>query len=211
MSRRVSIAVLTLISTVLDRRRRNRRPRAQDVTGTKLPLVLSSTALAVAVLGTTPLAAIAQNAVFPRNSVGSVQLKRGAVTAAKIAPDAVRSAHVQDGSLLAKDFKPGQLPQGPKGDKGDQGVPGAQGATNVVVRRSSPPPGAFGHAFAHCNPGERAVGGGVGIPEDGASDALTVRDSKPFPLTGTPTGWQAAVSSTVFSRSWAVYVICSSP
>ena len=84
---------------------------------TKLPLVLSATALAVAVLGTTPLVAIAQNVAFPRSSVGTAQLKRNAVTPAKIAPDAVRAAHVQNGSLLAADFKPGQIPQGPKGDR----------------------------------------------------------------------------------------------
>ena len=61
-----------------------------------------------------------------RNSVGTLQLKRNAVTARKIAPNAVRGAHVLDGSLLATDFKGGQLPAGPKGDKGDKG---AQGAT----------------------------------------------------------------------------------
>jgi hypothetical protein len=37
----------------------------------RLPLVLSATALVVSVLGTTPLAAIAQNAVFPPGSVGA--------------------------------------------------------------------------------------------------------------------------------------------
>jgi hypothetical protein len=93
----------------------------------RLPLVLSATALAIAVLGTTPLGAIAQNAAFPRNSVGSAQLQRNAVTAAKLAPNAVRAGHVLDGSLLAADFKPGQLPQGPKGDKGDKGERGEKG------------------------------------------------------------------------------------
>jgi hypothetical protein len=79
----------------------------------------------------------------------------GAVTAAakkikgtQIASNAITSAKVKDGTLLAKDFKKGQLPKGdagaagargpagangaagasgatgPKGDKGDQGVPG---------------------------------------------------------------------------------------
>ena len=184
---------------------------------TKLPLILSATALAVAVLGATPLAAIAQNVAFPRSSVGSVQLKRGAVTAAKIAPDAVRAAHVHNGSLLAADFKPGQLPQGPKGDKGDRGEKGEKGekgdagATNVVVRRAVRQAGFLTHTTVSCNPGERAVGGGAGEIDDGTTGALTVRDSRPTPLTGTPTGWQAAVSSTVAGLEWAVYVICSSP
>jgi len=181
---------------------------------TKLPLILSATALAVAVLGATPLAAIAQNVAFPRSSVGSAQLKRGAVTAAKIAPDAVRAAHVQNGSLLAADFKPGQIPQGPKGDKGDKGEKGEkgevgdQGATNVVVRSKAGFAGG-GHMTAECNPGERAVGGGAGWASDGATSAVRVTDSKPWPLTGTPTGWQAGASAT--GAPWAVYVICSSP
>lgn len=100
-----------------------------------LPVVLSATALVVTVLGATPLGAIAQNAAFPRNSVGTGQLKRNAVTPAKLAPNAVRSAHVLDGSLLASDFKPGQLPQGPKGDKGDKGDKGERGDPGVPATR----------------------------------------------------------------------------
>ncbi len=143
----------------------------------KLPLVLSTTALVVSVLGTTPLAAIAQNAAFPPNSVGSTQLKRNAVGAAKLAPNAVRSGHVLDGSLLVEDFRPGQIPQGPKGDQGDKGdrgdggEKGDAGATNVVVRQGPSYPATVGsaHQKALCNPGERAVGGGAGTTQDGAS------------------------------------------
>jgi len=194
---------------------RHRHPRASvAATSTRLPLVLSATALAVAVLGTTPLVATAQNVAFPRSSVGSAQLKRNAVTAAKIAPDAVRAAHVQNGSLLAADFKPGQLPQGPKGDKGDRGEEGDkgekgdEGATNVVVR-SRAGFASGGHITADCNPGERAVGGGAGWARDGRTSAVKVTDSKPWPLTGIPTGWQAGADAT--GEPWAVYVICSSP
>ena len=180
----------------------------------KLPFVMSAAALAVAVLGTTPLVAIAQNVAFPRGSVGTVQLKRGAVSAAKIAPDAVRTAHVQNGSLLAADFKSGQLPQGPKGDKGDRGEKGERGeigergATNVVVR-SKAGFSVGGHMRAECNTGERAVGGGAGWAEDGRISTVRVTDSKPWPLTGVPTGWQAGVDAS--GEPWAVYVICASP
>ena len=48
---------------------------------------------------------------LPRNSVGTKQLKKGAVTAAK----------VKDRSLLAKDFRRGQLPAGPTGPSGPPG------------------------------------------------------------------------------------------
>ncbi len=59
---------------------------------------------------------------LPKNSVGTKQLKKNAVTGAK----------VKDGSLLAKDFEVGQLPAGPRGAVGPQGVagtPGPAGAT----------------------------------------------------------------------------------
>jgi hypothetical protein len=80
-------------------------------------------ALIVAVFGSTPVGEAAWNQVLPRNSVGTKQLKRNAVKPSKLAPNAVRSGHVLNGSLLAADFKSGQLPQGPEGPKGDPGAP----------------------------------------------------------------------------------------
>lgn len=53
---------------------------------------------------------------LPKNSVGSKQLKAGAVTSAK----------VKDHSLQATDFV-GSLPVGPQGDRGSPGAPGAPG------------------------------------------------------------------------------------
>jgi len=72
------------------------------------------------------------------------KLKRNSVGSAQLRPNAVSSNKVKDGSLLAKDFKAGQLPAGPKGDagaagpagpagpqgpQGEQGPTGPQGAT----------------------------------------------------------------------------------
>jgi hypothetical protein len=75
-------------------------------------MVVACLALSVA-LGGTGYAAI----TLPKNSVGAKQLKKNAVTSPK----------VKDRSLLARDFKQGQLPRGAKGDTGAQGPQGAQG------------------------------------------------------------------------------------
>lgn len=52
------------------------------------------------------------------NTVGTKQLKKNAVISSK----------VKNRSLLAADFKAGQLPKGAKGDPGSAGAPGAPGA-----------------------------------------------------------------------------------
>jgi hypothetical protein len=76
-------------------------------------LVVACIALLVA-LGGTSIAAV--NAL-PRNSVGTAQLKNGAVVSSK----------VKDGSLKATDFASGQLQPGPAGPPGPPGAAGAAG------------------------------------------------------------------------------------
>jgi hypothetical protein len=75
-------------------------------------LLLACLALLVAVGGTS----YAQVAL-PANSVGTKQLKNGAVVASK----------VKLRSLLARNFRPGQLPRGPQGAQGLQGAAGPPG------------------------------------------------------------------------------------
>jgi hypothetical protein len=87
-------------------------------------------ALGLALTGT------AYAATLPKDSVGTRQLKNGAVSAKEIKRNAVSSSKVKNRSLLAKDFKLGQLPRGPKGDKGDKGDPGV-GALNPVPSGST--------------------------------------------------------------------------
>jgi len=90
-------------------------------------LVISCIALAIA-LGGTSYAAVN----LAPGTVGTKQLKRGAVTSLK----------VKDRSLLARDFKLGQLPRGlrglkgDKGDKGDAGAPGAAGRSALTSLQS---------------------------------------------------------------------------
>ena len=68
---------------------------------------------------------------IPKNSVGATQLKKSAVTSAKIHEGAVASVKVRDHSLLAKDFKTGQLPVGPQGPTGDTGAKGDTGTVDT--------------------------------------------------------------------------------
>jgi hypothetical protein len=65
-------------------------------------------------------------------SVGSKQIRNGQVRGADLARNAVTSAKVKDGSLLAADFGAGQLPAGPAGAKGDTGPAGAKGDTGAT-------------------------------------------------------------------------------
>ncbi len=75
--------------------------------------VVSSPALFIALGGG------AYALTLPSNSVGTRQIKRDAVTRSKIRAGAIDSSKVKDATLLAADFKAGQLPKGDKGDKGD--------------------------------------------------------------------------------------------
>jgi hypothetical protein len=78
-------------------------------------LVVASLALLIA-LGGTSVAAV--SIVIPAGSVGTAQLKANAVTSAK----------VKDGTLVAGDFKGGALPAGAAGPAGPAGPAGAAGA-----------------------------------------------------------------------------------
>jgi hypothetical protein len=137
-------------------------------------LIVASLALAVSLSGVGYAAT-----ALPRNSVGTAQLRNDAIVAQK----------VRDGSLLAVDFKPGELPvgaagpkgdkgdrgdkgskgdrgargdKGDKGDKGDPGLPGAPGTSGYSIGRAVSGPlakNAFTSVTAMC-PSGKVVGGG---------------------------------------------------
>jgi hypothetical protein len=54
--------------------------------------------------------------------------------AVKIARNSITSIHVKDRSLLAKDFKSGQIPRGPAGAAGPAGPTGPAGAATASAR-----------------------------------------------------------------------------
>jgi hypothetical protein len=167
------------------------------------------------------LSGTAYAATLPRNSVGTPQLKKDAVTTKKlkngevrradIGPDAVNAARVKDFSLTASDFKLGQLPAGPQGPKGDPG------ATNLRVRKAA----GFNQATVECQPGERATGGGAhsvngfiwaSVP---AANPEVIHTVAPIEFQGfTPTSWTAAADGAEPPGTPAdvtVWVVCAAP
>jgi hypothetical protein len=180
------------------------------MSASKISIALAATALLVSVLFATPLGQAAGSLVLAKNSVGAAQLKKDAVTGPK----------VKNGSLLAADFKAGQLPagqQGLKGDKGDKGDPGAQGpkgdpgepgapgqpgapaGANGVIRRASQliPGNSDGWWRSYCNARERATGGGGYFSDIVPGDAIMV---------SRPTNAQLQAPDGDAPVAWLVYV-----
>jgi hypothetical protein len=114
-------------------------------------LVVATVALFVALSGTS-YAAI----TLPRDSVGTIQLKAGAVTSPK----------VRDGSLSAIDLSPAARraltgragPQGPAGPKGDPGAEGISGY-EIVVGQSAYDSNSPKSVIVSCPEGKRLLGG----------------------------------------------------
>jgi hypothetical protein len=164
----------------------------------RLPLVLSITALVVAVLGATPLGEAARNQLVPRNSVGTAQLRTNAVVSSK----------VRNGSLLAADFRRGQLPRGPAGPQGPVGPQGQAGAAGVSGREirfatSANDSSSFKTASATCSAGKQMLGGGVAITPTSASVPVAITTSY---FNGT--AWVGAARETSgFGGSWVLNVI----
>jgi hypothetical protein len=172
---------------------------------------VTATIALVLALGGTSYAAVS----LPRNSVGSSQVKSDAITSSK----------VKNRSLLAGDFKAGQLPAGPKGSAG---VPGAQGAAGLAGPAGPTGPrgttglqgpagvpaidynqsaeidlsaGATGYGSVDCDAGQHAIGGGV----NSSGSGMTVDSTWP----GIET-WQVWMrNEATDARTFTVYVICT--
>ena len=157
-------------------------------------MVVACLALLVA-LGGTGMAAATQLA---KNSVGTAQLKDGAVTNPKIKNNAINSAKVASKSLLRSDFAPGQLPAGPTGPQGPAGPAGAAGAAGaagpagvigaITVRTSSvlvdggtAENGAYNSARVTrlCDGNERAISAGTSWSDDATGRELMTGEIEP--------------------------------
>lgn len=129
--------------------------------------VVATLALFVA-LGGSSYAAVQLGA----NSVKSRNIGKGQVRSSDIARNSVNSSKVRDSSLLARDFKPGQLPAGPagergeagpRGEKGDPGDPGLSGLERVYVSGTLTASESPKSAVAKCAAGKVAISGGYDI------------------------------------------------
>lgn len=175
---------------------------------------------------------------LPPGSVGSLQLRKGSVTMAKLSTGTLTKLHGAQGA-------PGRLgpigpqgPAGPKGDTGSQGPAGPQGATGpqgttgpqgatgpqgrpgtfgtiTVMKRSvTIPASTLWGGAQQCNAGEVAVGGGASIGSgDGSGIAnVSLQTSRPDPTSGTPTGWVAIAQNLTSSPvNMNIYVECAVP
>jgi hypothetical protein len=106
--------------------------------------VIAYVALFVALGGTSYAAAS-----LPNNSVGSKQIKAGAVHTSDIASNAVTSAKVKNGVLRAADFRASDFASlkgatGAKGDKGDKGDAGQNFDASVNLASGKSESGVYG-------------------------------------------------------------------
>jgi hypothetical protein len=172
----------------------------------------------------TPSMAVALIALLV--ALGGTSYAAISITGKSVRNGSLTGKDVKNRSLLKADFRAGQLPAGPRGALGPQGVPGPQGpqgspgtpgaagATNVVVRSgadTSVPATITDFAYASCQAGERATGGG-GVNAN--TPGVHLKQSFPDPLFpgSEPTGWGVSYENTTASAvSIRAYVVCARP
>jgi hypothetical protein len=99
-----------------------------------------------------------------KNSIGTKQLKRGAVKNPDLAANSVSGPKVKPRSLDSTDFKANSLPSGPQGAQGPVGPPGATG---------SPAFGAILGRGVNVGPGTSFLAPSGQLAADGAENNVT--------------------------------------
>lgn len=168
----------------------------------RLPLILSATALVVALFGSTPLGRAARNAV---------PLALFANNADKV--DGIHASRIPRPGYLVPLGANGKLPAavgavGPVGDRGPAGAPGISGL--VLQSQETAGDGSTPKvAKAICPNGKKVLGGGAALSTNTANAPVAIQDSYPM-VDGS--GWFAAASRTgTYSQSWALktWAVCA--
>jgi hypothetical protein len=137
-------------------------------------MVVASIALVVALSGTAVAAVIISS---------PSQLGKNVVTGKKIKKNAVTTKKVKNKSLLAADFKTGQLPAGAKGDKGDKGDAGTS-VFNSSIPSGQTVKGIWGGRFPTPTADTYSIGPRIGFPVPAPAGLTDAQVSFP---PGTPT------------------------
>ena len=200
------------------------RPRGGDpVRMTKLKQYLTpSRSMAVALIAL--IVAMSGSAVAA-TLITSKQIKDGTIQTKDISKKARAQLAAKASSVPGPQGPAG--PAGPKGDKGDPGATGLAGApgkdgtngvTNVAVRTGQVFVGANSSdvAFAHCNAGEKAVGGGGSFffTADGAEwiqKSAPANGTQVAAVGSTPDAWFVrGFNNEANSQLLTAYAICVS-
>lgn len=173
----------------------------------RLPLLLSATALLVALLGATPLGHAAESAmeqVVPRAKKADFAANAGKLNGHKssINPKRGQIPVVGANGKLAASI--GAV--GPQGPAGPQGGPGTSGYLRVT-ENITVPDGTASPTFGVSCPGGRSVlGGGYSFTREHAAQ-LAVFESLPA---ANGSGWQFRVRNTTGGdKPAALYAICA--
>lgn len=185
----------------------------------RLPLILSATALAVAVLGTTPLGEAALDAV-PVPLAKRAYLADTAKNAVKV--NNIRANRTPTAGQLLPLDQAGKFPAsvgaiGPKGDKGDKGSKGDKGlagepgvsAYGIV---QGPPVALAANsttiASVACPAGKNALGGG-GSHASSVGYVAAMGQSIPKPNTN-GTAWQVSFKNLTSTPAYVTpFVVCA--
>jgi Collagen triple helix repeat (20 copies) len=167
--------------------------------------VVATLALFLVLAGGTAFAA----SQLEKESVGSRQLKKEAVTPPKLSQKAKAALTGPAGPAGPAGAKGATGAQGPKGDPGVKGDPGSKGepGTSSVTNFKLLEASGTGSAFAECGAGEHLTGGGA-ID----NSAGTIKSSYPNKGLGAQepsNGWTAAASNG--GDSVTVRILCATP
>lgn len=175
----------------------------------RLPLIISATALAVAVLGSTPVGGAAKSAiaqVVPRAQKADFAANAGKLNGhrSSVDPGPGQIPVVGPDGKLAASLGAGG-PAGRKGARGARGKPGVSGY-QVVLENIAVPEGDTTPDFGISCPGGRSVlGGGYSFGKDDINE-LFVFESRP----SSESTWQIKVSNdTGGSKPMTLYAVCA--